>query len=386
MLITFIVSAGVAASVFIQSSNTLQIQSLKTGRQTTEEIASGIKVNEIIGQKGDYGIHYLGILVQTKPGSPSINLNNSYILISEGTQKSLLHYGGYNNPDIFKNPARGDYFADVLDKIRECTRESFGIGVLQDLDNSITQKNPVLNRGDKAILYIVCDEHTDQLLYTGGNGQDGPLHGTSFLFFESSDNLAFYDEEVNDNDDYDNTEDIFIDYHDGKTYSSTPDNHISGSYPIDGVLYTNLNSSDANWSIDAYDDGDGVWDSSDFLGFDNDNDDAYTSNGPDILVAGTAMYIVPSKVIQGQHSDWKDDTDFPGEIGMGIDSYDNANGGGWNLSKDFMGQDLDSDGAYTSGPDEIVIGITPNRGSNIAPGQDIDWTIDAYDKNPGDQL
>ncbi len=77
MLIAFLVSAGVAASVFIQSSNTLQIQSLKTGRQTTEELASGLKVNEIIGQKGDYGIHYLGILVQLKPGSPPVNLNNS---------------------------------------------------------------------------------------------------------------------------------------------------------------------------------------------------------------------------------------------------------------------------------------------------------------------
>ena len=37
------------------------------------------------------------------------------------------------------------------------TRESFGLGVLQDEDNSITQNNPVINRGDKAILYIRCN-------------------------------------------------------------------------------------------------------------------------------------------------------------------------------------------------------------------------------------
>jgi len=204
MLIVLIVSAGVAASVFIQTSNSLEIQSLKTGSHTTKELSSGLSVFEIIGQKGDYGIQHLGIVVQIKPGSPPVNLNNSFILISEGNQKALLHYGGYNNADIFKNPARGNYFEDVLENIRECTRKSFGIGVLQDSDNSISQINPVMNRGDKAILFIVCDEHISHLLYTGRNGQDGPLHDTSFSYFESSDNLAYYDEEVSDNEDYDN--------------------------------------------------------------------------------------------------------------------------------------------------------------------------------------
>lgn len=380
MLIAFLVSAGVAASVFIQSSNTLQIQSLKTGRQTTEELASGLKVNEIIGQKGDYGIHYLGILVQLKPGSPPVNLNNSFILISEGNQKSLLHYGGYNNPDIFKNPARGDYFEDVLEKIRECTRESFGIGVLQDADNSITQTNPVLTKGDKAILYVVCDEYTDFLLYTGGNGQDGPLFGTTFLPFESSDNMAYYDEEVNDNEDYDNTEDIFIDYHDGGTYSPIADQSIAGTEPDDGTVYSNLNSSDGDWSLDSYNSGGSGWSSSsDFIGFDDDLDEAYTA-GQDILVAGTRNYLSAGLVLhEGQHPDWTNEGSY------GIDSYDENNGDSWDETSDFLGQDLDQDGAYTSAADQTLIGTgnEPPTGTTLTPGEDPDWTINSYDKNNG---
>ena len=170
VLIAMILVAGVAASVLVTTSNTLQSQALKTGSQTTREVSSGLSVYSVIGQVNVTGnetagytyndIWCLAVTVSPKPGSDKIDLNNTYILISDGTKKALLTYAGYNNSSFWDDDVTGDLFGTTDIVWTNLTSEQFGIGVLQDYDGSMSRTNPVLTRGDKAVLYIFTNDTT----------------------------------------------------------------------------------------------------------------------------------------------------------------------------------------------------------------------------------
>ena len=159
VLIAMILVAGVAASVLISTSNTLQSQAMKTGAQTTREVASGISVFGVIGQVNMTGTTYndlqkIAVTVSPKPGSEKIDLNNTYILISDGTTKTLLTYA-YNETGVYNDSVTGDIFDGMSNwNWSNLSAETFGIGVLMDYDTSMSRYNPVLTRGDKAILYL----------------------------------------------------------------------------------------------------------------------------------------------------------------------------------------------------------------------------------------
>ncbi|MFO7678317.1 MAG: flagellin [Thermoplasmatota archaeon] len=169
ILIAMILVAGVAASVLISTSNTLQIQAMSTGMQTTREVSTGIRVYAITGLVNKTGsdedgwtynnITCLAITVEGRAGSGRIDLNNSYILLSDGNTKALIRYG-YNDSEFFhdSNPITGDIFDTAKVNWTNLSHDQFGIAILQDADGSITRYNPVLNRGDKAILYIFVNE------------------------------------------------------------------------------------------------------------------------------------------------------------------------------------------------------------------------------------
>jgi len=162
VLIAMILVAGVAASVLITTSNTIQSQAMTTGQQTTREVSSGVTVYSVIGQVNRTGnssagytyndLWKLAVTVTPKPGSERIDLNNTYILVSDGSTKALLTYG-YNNSSVYNDDVTGDIFAGVSDWTG-LTSATFGIGVLQDYDGSMSRYNPVMNRGDKVILYV----------------------------------------------------------------------------------------------------------------------------------------------------------------------------------------------------------------------------------------
>jgi len=164
VLIAMILVAGVAASVLITTSNTLQSQALKTGSQTTREVSSGLSVFSVIGQVNTTSdgntttyndMWCLAVTVAPKAGSDKIDLNNTYILVSDGEKKALLSYA-YNNTEFYDSDVSGDLFSTSATSVNwtNLSNEQFGIGVLQDYDDSFSQSNPVLTRGDKAVLYI----------------------------------------------------------------------------------------------------------------------------------------------------------------------------------------------------------------------------------------
>lgn len=163
VLIAMILVAGIAASVIISTANTLQSQALSTGSQTIKEVSSGIDVYTVDGQVSMNGTTYenitcLAVTVEGRPGSGRIDLNNTFILISDGSTKALLSYA-YNESIFFNTAVTDDLFAAVT--WENLSVDKFAVGVLQDYDGSMTRYNPAMNRGDKAVLYIYMNtSHT----------------------------------------------------------------------------------------------------------------------------------------------------------------------------------------------------------------------------------
>ena len=155
VFIAMVLVAGIAASVLIQTSTTLESQAMATGAETTNEVAGGIAVFDIEGHTSGAGgvVDALAITVRPRAGSPEIDLNETIIIITEGTTKVLLAYdfadSGHFNASV--DTADGEVFGV---NYSDLTNEEFGILVLEDADTSLTQYAPVINRGDKVMLIV----------------------------------------------------------------------------------------------------------------------------------------------------------------------------------------------------------------------------------------
>jgi archaeal flagellin FlaB len=158
VFIAMVLVAGIAASVLIQTANKLEIQAMQTGQQTTEEVATGIGVEDITGQKGNYvgytngSILNLTICVSPRSGSTDIDLSNIVVELSDSTSKYLLTYDAAN---WFGTPAATGVFATAAFDVSSM---SFGVIVLEDADGSCAAANPVINRGDHVLLTISAGE------------------------------------------------------------------------------------------------------------------------------------------------------------------------------------------------------------------------------------
>src|SRR4030043_412084 len=92
VFIAMVLVAGIAASVLIQTATKLESQAMKTGQDTIAEVATGIAVFDVTGKKNASDLGLLAITVRPRAGAADIDLNETVILISDGTTKSLLQY------------------------------------------------------------------------------------------------------------------------------------------------------------------------------------------------------------------------------------------------------------------------------------------------------
>ncbi len=147
VFIAMVLVAGIAASVLVQTSSRLETQGLKTGHETISEVASGIKVESIDGFNTSGKIVKMIVGITSNAGSPSIDLAQIVVEISDSTKKYVLKYGSdtANASSIDGNVFDIAAFGDAT---------SFDIIVYQDADESCNSANPVINFGDHVALAV----------------------------------------------------------------------------------------------------------------------------------------------------------------------------------------------------------------------------------------
>jgi len=155
VFIAMVLVAGIAASVLIQTANRLEIQAMTTGQETTREVSTGLAVIDIEGQNTGGVITDMTITVRARAGSGDIDLSQTIIELTDGSNKTLLTYDPTANRFSLTSAGSGEVFGAALWTAGgNLTNEQFGILVLQDEDSSLTQTNPVINRGDLVMLCI----------------------------------------------------------------------------------------------------------------------------------------------------------------------------------------------------------------------------------------
>ncbi|MFA4640727.1 flagellin [Pyrococcus kukulkanii] len=155
VFIAMVLVAAVAAAVLINTSGYLQQKSQATGRQTTQEVASGIKVTSVVGYApynsttGAYdNITRLAIYVSPNAGSAGIDLTKTRIILSNSKIEATLKY----NSNYYASTPGTDVFTAINWTSLDAT--SFGIIVVQDSDGSVKQTTPTLNEGDIVVLAV----------------------------------------------------------------------------------------------------------------------------------------------------------------------------------------------------------------------------------------
>jgi len=155
VFIAMVLVAGIAASVLIQTANRLEIQAMQTGQETIGEVSTGLAVTAINGYRvvGNASLDLMTISIQPRSGSFSIDLEQTYIELSDSNTKVVLMYQStefHDTPDI-----DGDFFDTTFYNGLNAT--TFGIIVLEDADGSLSSTTPVVNKGDQVMLTINLD-------------------------------------------------------------------------------------------------------------------------------------------------------------------------------------------------------------------------------------
>jgi len=154
VFIAMVLVAGIAASVLIQTSTTLESQALATGQETTAEVSSGLDVVNIEGYNSSGTIKYLAITVRARAGSSDIDLAQTVIEISDSSTKNFLTYD--DSTYTGASNVNGDIFTDSF---YTADATHFSIIVLEDADGSCSSaSSAVINTGD----YVVLGVNTSQ--------------------------------------------------------------------------------------------------------------------------------------------------------------------------------------------------------------------------------
>jgi flagellin FlaB len=152
VFIAMVLVAGIAASVLIQTSTSLESQALATGQETTAEVAGGLYVINIEGHKeaGTGTLDLVTVMVKSRAGSDDIDLGQAVIEISDSSTKNFLTYDDTTYTAF--SSINGSLFNFSF---YTTTATQFTIIVIEDADNSCSGANSaMINSGDIVALGI----------------------------------------------------------------------------------------------------------------------------------------------------------------------------------------------------------------------------------------
>ncbi|MCS3900756.1 flagellin [Methanococcus voltae] len=145
VFIAMVLVAAVAASVLINTSGFLQQKASTTGKESTEQVASGLQIAQVMGMHNGANINKTAIYISPNAGSSAIDLSQAVVMLSDGANKRVYKYDSTFHKDLTDG---GDMFADATVGWKTLSATKFGVAVIQDADGSCAAATPVINKGD----------------------------------------------------------------------------------------------------------------------------------------------------------------------------------------------------------------------------------------------
>ncbi|RLG36440.1 MAG: flagellin [Thermoproteota archaeon] len=150
IFIAMVIVAAVAATLLISTASWVQQQAQETGRIAIQDVATGFKIIHIQGDRHADGsssgsnqstIQIVEIKVALEAGSPSLNLSNVIIEVTDGDTEVTLSYNSSAS-----SPSDLQYTAN---------NKEYMAAELRDPDGQFTNSNPIVTQG--AVLWLKFD-------------------------------------------------------------------------------------------------------------------------------------------------------------------------------------------------------------------------------------
>ena len=153
VFIAMVLVAGIAASVLVQTSTTLQSRAMTSGQRTIDEVATGVAVEEVEGwYDGTTAVDEIAIHVRVRAGSKDVDLSQTIVELSDSATKNILRFDSTSFTDT--SGINGDIFGLA---VFDGAATAFRVVVLEDADDSCQSTSPVINKGDHVVLGVDVD-------------------------------------------------------------------------------------------------------------------------------------------------------------------------------------------------------------------------------------
>jgi len=148
IFISMLMTAGIAASVMMQTMQSLEQTAMRTGEEIIKDISSGIRVTHVSGYHDGSTISQLAIYLKTTSGSSPIDLSQTYISLSDSSSQNILTY----DSTCFSSSVSSGIFGTVNSS--NLSSSEFGIMKIRDIDGSCSSTAPSINKDDLVVLMV----------------------------------------------------------------------------------------------------------------------------------------------------------------------------------------------------------------------------------------